>query len=168
MKLEDLKQGIGSVWDSVADGWQNLRESAGSALTRFQSKGTAELPTRDEVDDQFYFPAQRWSMLGGDVFEDERRLIVRLEVPGMEKENLSVEVAGDRLTVSGEKGFERETTEGRWRSLQCAYGTFRRVVPLATPVAADAAKATYRNGVLRIELPKLTTEKPQRLMIKVD
>lgn len=168
MKLEDLKQGLGTMWDSVAEGWQNLRESAGSALTRFQGKETAELPTRDEVDDQFYFPAQRWSMLGGDVFEDDKRVVVRLEVPGMDKDDLAIEITGDRLTVSGEKRFERETTEGRWRSLQCAYGSFRRVVPLASPVAAEDAKATYRNGVLRIELAKLKVEKPERRTIKVD
>jgi HSP20 family protein len=77
-------------------------------------------------------------------------------------------VVGDALVVRGEKRFEREESEGRWRVLQCAYGSFRRVVPLPAPVLADRAKASYRNGVLKIELPKAAPGKPQTLAIKVD
>jgi HSP20 family protein len=67
----------------------------------------------------------------------------------------------------GEKRFERESSEGRYRVLQCAYGSFRRIVPLPTPVLTDQAKANYRNGVLRIELPKPATDRPRKLTVKV-
>lgn len=168
MRLEDLKQGFSSLWDSVSDGWQRLRESATGALTRFKPAAGAKLPAKSEVDDDFYFPSDRWSMLGGDVFEDDKRLVVRLEVPGMEKEDFDLEVLDDALVVRGEKRFERESSEGRWRVLQCAYGSFRRVVPLPTRVVADQARAHYRNGVLRIELPKAVPGSPKPRMIKVD
>lgn len=168
MKLEEIKQGFSTFWDSVAEGWQRLRESAASAVTSFKPGKGADLPVKAEVDDDFYVPSQGWSLLGGDVFEDESRVVVRLEVPGMEKQDLNIEVQGDMLVVRGEKRFEREKTEGRYRVLQCAYGNFRRVLPLPVPVLADKAVAGYKNGVLRIELPKATTGKPRKLTIKVD
>jgi HSP20 family protein len=106
-------------------------------------------------------------MLGGDVFEDDQKLVVRLEVPGLEKSDLDVEISADALIVSGEKRFEEEKTEGRWRVMQCAYGSFRRVVPLPAAVKADAARATYKNGVLRVELPKAEPGQPKAVRIEV-
>lgn len=168
MKFDELKQGFASLWDSVAEGWQHLRRTASSALTGFRPGADTRLPDRSEVDDTFYLPSIGWSMLGGDVFEDDKRVVVRLEVPGMEKNELDVEVEGDALVVRGEKRFQREETEGRYRVLQCAYGSFRRAVPLPTAVLADQAKASYRDGVLRVELPKREVEAPRRQTVPVD
>lgn len=168
MKLEELKQGVNSLWDSMAEGWQRVRQSAAGAQTRFRPADDTNLPAKADVDDEFYLPSHGWSMLGGDVFEDEGRLVVRLEVPGMEKDEFTIEVTDDTLVVRGEKRFERESTEGRYRVLQCAYGSFRRVVPLQVPVLADKARATYKNGVLKIELPKAARGSPKAMTIKVD
>jgi len=168
MKMHEVRHGLGSIWDSVAEGWQRLRESAAGALTRFKPGAESNLPARTEVDDADCPPSQGWSMLGGDVFEDDQRLVVRLEVPGMSKEDFDIEVNGDLLVVRGEKRFEREATEGRWRVLQCAYGSFTRSVPLPAAVTTDAAHATYRDGVLRIELPKLAPGRPKRITLKVN
>lgn len=167
MKVGDIRHGFGSLWDSVAEGWQRLRESAAGALTRFRPSEKSNLPARGDIDDASYLPANGWSMLGGDVFEDEQRLIVRLEVPGVSKQDFDIEVLDDVLVVRGEKRFEREATSGRWRVLQCAYGSFLRSVPLPVPVRADKANATYRDGVLRIELPKLEPGKPKRVTLQV-
>lgn len=168
MKLDELKQGVNSLWDSMAEGWHRIRQSAAGALTRFKPGNETNLPERGEVDDEFYLPSHGWSMLGGDVFEDEHRVVVRLEVPGMEKNEFNIEVRDDSLTVRGEKRFERESTEGRYRVLQCAYGSFSRVVPLRVPVLADKARASYRNGVLKIELPKAAPGSPKSINISVD
>lgn len=168
MRFEELKQGFASFWDSVAEGWQHLRQTASSALTGFRPSAQTNLPSKSEVDDTFYLPSIGWSMLGGDLFEDEKRVIVRLEVPGMDKNDLDVEVEGGVLIVRGEKRFQREESEGRYRTLQCAYGSFRRAVPLPAAVVSDQANATYRDGVLRIELPKVHTERPQRQTVRVD
>jgi HSP20 family protein len=167
MKMNELKLGFGSLWESMAEGWQRLRESAAGALTRFRPGEKSNLPPPMEVDDQTYLPSNGWSMLGGDVFEDERRLVVRIEIPGMSKQDFDLEVLDDVLVVRGEKRFERESSEGRWRVLQCAYGSFLRSVPLPVKVRADQAKATYRDGVLRIELPKVEPGKPKRITVKV-
>jgi HSP20 family protein len=85
----------------------------------------------------------------------------------MDKKDLDIEVQGDVLVIRGEKRFERESTDGRYRILQCAYGNFRRLVPLPAPVQTDKAQASYKNGVLRIELPKTIAGKPRKLTVKV-
>lgn len=168
MRLESLKERVDSLWDNLAEGWRHLSRSAAGALTRFRAGEKTDLPARADVDDATWLPTLGWSMLGGDVFEDERRLVVRLEVPGMDKQDMDIQVLDDTLVVSGEKRFEREGTEGRWRVMQCAYGSFRREVPLPVPVRADQARATYRNGVLRVELPKATPGKPKSVTVRVD
>jgi HSP20 family protein len=106
-------------------------------------------------------------MLGGDVFEDDKRIVVRLEAPGMSKGDFDIQVLDDALVVRGQKRFKREGTEGRWRVLQCAYGSFLRAVPLPAPVKSDKSRASYRNGVLRVELPKQTPGKPSIKEIRV-
>lgn len=168
MKLESLKDSVGSLLDNLAEGWRHLTESAAGALTRFRAGDRTDLPSRAEVDDATYLPTRGWAMLGGDVFEDDKRLVVRLEVPGMDKQDINLEVLDDALIVSGEKVFERESTEGRYRVMQCAYGSFRRTVPLPVAVRGDEARATYKNGVLRVELPKAEPSRPRAFAIQVE
>ena len=167
MKLNELRQGVGALWDSVAEGWERLRQTTAGALTRYRPGGGSTLPAPDEVDDASYLPSASWAMLGGDVFEDERRVVIRLEAPGMSKGDFDVQVHDDALVVRGEKRFERESTEGRWRVLQCAYGSFLRTVPLPAAVDEGTARATYRNGVLRIELAKRQPARPAPRQITV-
>ena len=165
---EGVKQSLNSLWDSVADGWQRLKQTSTNALIRFEPTENTNLPEAENVDDDFYLPNQIWGMLGGDVFEDEKHLVVRVEVPGMEKEDIRIEVRDGALLISGEKRFEQEEGEGRWRVLQCAYGSFTRMVALPSAVVANKAKATYKNGVLRIELPKVTPGRVRSNTIKVN
>lgn len=153
---------------SAISGWCSPSRCSSPALTRFKPNEQTALPERAQIDDPLHFPGQSWSMLGGDVYEDELRLVVRIEAPGMEKDDFAIEISGDTLVVRGEKRFEREATEGRWRVLQCAYGTFQRTVPLPASVRGDEAKAAYRNGVLKIELPKVQPSQPASVNIKVD
>lgn len=168
MMLESIKEGVSSFMGSVTEGWHHLRDSAANALTRFRPGAESKLPARESVDDPFYWPSQSWSMLGGEVFEDDRRLIVRIEIPGMDKRDMSIEIRDDTLILSGEKRFASEGSDGRWRTMQCAYGSFRRAVPLPEPVIADKARATYTSGVLRVELPKASQGKPKATTIRVN
>jgi HSP20 family protein len=167
MRIDDLKQGFDTMRESFAEGWQRLRQSAAGAFTRFTPGEKSAMPAASKIDDAFYMPSQSWAMVGGDVFEDERRLVVRLELPGMAKEDLDIEVQDDTLVVRGEKRFESETTEGRYRVLQCAYGSFRRAVPLPVRVQGEQASAQYKDGVLRVELPKAQPGRPGRVTVPV-
>lgn len=166
MVMETVKHEFGQIWQSVAEGWNRLRHSASSALTFFTAGKNSVLPSKEKVDDQFYFPSHGWSMLSGDVYEDDKRLVVKLEVPGLDKEEIEIEVVGDSLVVQGEKSFEQENSNGQWRIMQCAYGNFRRVIPLPSAVLPEKAMAKYKNGVLRVELPKAKPG-PKTLNIKV-
>lgn len=168
MNLEEIREGFSSMWGSMAEGWQQLRQSAGSALTGFKPSTQTNMPTKSAVDDAFYQPALTWSMVGGDLFEDEKRVVVRLELPGIDKNDLDIEVRGDSLVIRGEKRFEQEKSEGRYRVVQCAYGSFQRIVPLPAAVVTDQAKATCKNGVLRVELPKAESGQPRKFTVKVD
>jgi HSP20 family protein len=163
--LEEIKQGLEDAWESLAEGWHRLRDRTAGALTRFKpGKSVVAVPKREE---DFYLASPGWALLAGDVYEDDRRIVVRIEVPGMEKDEFDLEVRDDTLIVRGEKRFERETTEGRYRVLQCAYGHFHRVIPLPARVLAEKASASYHNGVLKIELPKAEIAERRPIEIKV-
>lgn len=167
MKMQDVRDNIESLRESVVDGWQRIRQTATNALTRLRPGERSNLPARAEIDDAAWSPGLGWALMGGEVFEDEQRVIVRIEAPGMTREDLDVEVFDDRLEVRGEKRFEREDTEGRWRVLECAYGSFQRSIALPAPVLGDRARASYRHGVLKIELPKREPARPRQTRIEI-
>lgn len=167
MKVDSIKEKIESFWDDLAEGWRHLRQIATGALTRFKTEESTNLPQKSAIDDRSLLPGRSWAMIGGDVFEDARRLVVRLELPGMEKEQIEIEVHQRNLLVAGEKRFESETSDGRWRVMQCAYGSFVRKVPLPCAILSDQARASYKNGVLRIELPKAQPGQPKRQSIRI-
>lgn len=152
MTTSDIRTGFGAVRHALAEGWEWLRNSATNALTRFTPGQGTRLPEAGQMDTAW--PGDGWAMLGGDVFEDDQRLVVRVEAPGMSKEDFDVQVLGDTLVLRGEKRFQQAQTEGRWRVVQCAYGSFHRTVPLPAAVKPDGAHASYRRGVLTVELPK--------------
>lgn len=169
MKLQEFKHGVDTVWSSIAEGWRRLRESASGGLTRFNLDNKSNnLPTAADVDGDAYFPLDSWSMLVGNVYEDASKVVVRLEIPGMKKSDFTIDVVDDRLIVAGEKRFEREHGDGRYRSFQCAYGSFRRIVALPAPVDVARAKASYVDGILKIDLPKSGESRRKTIDLKID
>lgn len=163
-KLSEMRHGLEEAWQSVAEGWRHLRDRTAGALTRFSpsSKPADPEPPAGELQ----FPSTNWALLAGDVIEDDDKIVVRLEIPGMEKQDFELEVRSDVLVVRGEKRYEHESSEGRYRMRQCAYGSFHRAIPLPVPVVGEKAKANYRNGVLRIELPKAEHARARRIEVK--
>ena len=162
-KLNELKQGLEDTWHSLSEGWRQLRERTSGTLTRFT-------PSNDKTPEQSAdFPSANWALLAGDVFEDDDKFTVRLEVPGLNKNQLDIEVRNDMLIVRGEKRSKQETSNGQYRVRQCAFGSFHRSIPLPLPlplpVLADKASASYRNGVLRIELPKAERTSGRRIEV---
>ena len=164
--MSDFKHGLEEAWHSVTEGWHQLRDRAAGALTHY-TPGASPAPA-DDTPEAGQFPAANWALLAGDVFEDDDKLVVRLEAPGMEKGDFDLEVRSDALIVRGEKRVERETQDGRYRLRQCAYGSFHRAIPLPVGVQADRASASYRNGVLRIELPKTEHSRARRIPVRAN
>lgn len=167
MNVDELKQGVESFWDKLGQGFAQLRQSAAGALTRFKPGQQTRMPAAADIDMPSALANPGWGLVGGDVFEDEKRVVVRLELPGMERQDFDIEVLPDSLLVRGEKKFERESTEGRWRVMQCAYGSFQRRVSLPVAVKTDEVRAVYKDGVLKIELPKVEVAKPRSATIEV-
>lgn len=156
-RLHDLQQGLTEAWDSLMDGWQRLYGRAAGAITRFTpgAKERAE-PTAaaQERETRLAERSTGWGVLAAEVFDDDDKVLVRLEAPGMDKADFDLQVVEDRLLVRGEKRVEREGTEGRYYVTERAYGRFERKIPLPAEVQADKAEARYDSGVLRVELPK--------------
>ena len=100
-----------------------------------------------------------------DVFQKNDQLTIQADLPGLKREDLSVEISEGAITIQGERKREtEEEREGVYRS-ERSYGSFYRVVPLPEGAIADQAKATFRNGVLQITMPAPPASKGRRLEI---
>jgi len=103
-----------------------------------------------------------------DVEETEHDIRVRAELPGMNKEDFSAEITGNRLVLRGEKKCSREETkEGAYYYAECSYGSFVRTLPLPCEVNTDEAEGEYKNGVLKLRLPKTEEAKAKRVNVEV-
>jgi HSP20 family protein len=100
-----------------------------------------------------------------DISESEDDLILRLEVPGMDKEDINITVSEGVLTVAGEKKIETEEKETCHCRERC-YGSFSRSICLPFDVDADKVDATFKDGVLKITLPRAEAAKPKHIEIK--
>lgn len=163
--LQQLRDGLERAWDTLAEGWHYLRERTSHALTRFhpRHRGRGQLETADE---QLVRYGSRWGLLAAEVVENDADITVKLEIPGMDANDFEIQVVNDVLVVRGEKRVQREEERGRYHVMERAYGYFERAIPLPVPVNDDAARATYRKGVLRITLPKAVRTRTRRIEVK--
>jgi HSP20 family protein len=163
---EQVRQGAEHAWASLSEGWRELLTRASGALTRFRRDGAAV----DTASSAAFgnLASGTWGLLAADIRVDDNRVVVRLEVPGMTREDLHIDIAGNRLSVWGDKQVDREAEEGDYRLVQCAYGSFRRDLLLPMAVDAERAVASYRDGVLRIEVPGLAHARGHRVLVQGD
>jgi len=101
-----------------------------------------------------------------DLYETKDDLVLTVELPGVRDKDVTVSITGDLLTIKGERRFEHDVKEHQLLHVERAYGKFERLVQLPIPVQADRIKATYRDGLLEVRLPKTEEIKPKE--IKVD
>jgi len=102
-----------------------------------------------------------------DMQETKDDLVLTIEVPGVQEKDVSVSITGDLLSVKGERRFEQEMKDQAWLHVERAYGKFERTIQLPMPVQADKVKATYRDGVLEVKLPKVEEVKPREIKIDI-
>ena len=107
-----------------------------------------------------------WSPLV-DIHETKDSFVVKAELPGVKQEGLQVSVEGDALTLKGERKLESQIKEDQYHRIERSYGRFERVLLLPANVDPDGVKATYRNGVLEIQLPKREEAKPKAVKVEV-
>jgi HSP20 family protein len=97
-----------------------------------------------------------------EVFEKADELVVRAELPGLQKEQIKVEVAAGELTISGERKEEEAKKEKGFYRSERSYGTFLRTIPIPEGAKIENATATVRDGVLEVKMPVATIEAPRR------
>lgn len=151
------------------DSIEELREDLGRTMDRWMGKfrsrhGEQSPATRTE----------RWSPLseGGmtvpnlEIDEDDDAINVTAELPGLNKQDVQVEIDGRTLMIAGEKKSEHSEKRGRVHISECSYGAFSRTIPLPCNVDGENAKAKYRRGVLRLKLPKIPGGESRKLEVK--
>ena len=152
-------------------------------LTRWNRPESTNWPTfgrlsnlRDEIDRLFEEPLAAFTrgsqLLSGwtpalDVYEEKDNVIVRVEVPGMKKEDIQLSLHDGSLSISGERKSEETFKNAEVYRAERFFGRFQRTVTLPTPVAADKVKAQYKDGILKVTLPKTEEAKPKHIDVHV-
>lgn len=102
-----------------------------------------------------------------DILERQDHLVIRAEVPGVQKEDMDVRIENGVLTLHGERKEEKETQELNAHLVERVYGSFTRSFSLPTTVDPSKVSAVYKDGVLEVTVPKVETAKPKKVEIKV-
>ena len=103
-----------------------------------------------------------------DVSETKNDLVVKVELPGMDQKNIDVSLSDGHLTIKGEKKKEKEEKEENYHLIERSYGSFTRSIRLPREVQTEKINASFKNGVLRITLPKSEEAKTKEIKIKVE
>ena len=102
-----------------------------------------------------------------DIFERQDHLVIRAEVPGIQKDDMDVRIENGVLTLHGERREEKEVQDVSTHLMERVYGSFTRSFSLPTTVDATKVTAVYKDGVLEVTVPKIETAKPKQVEIKV-
>ena len=119
----------------------------------------------DDLDDDISMSA--WKPLV-DIYETDEAIILKAELPGIKKEDVSVEVKDNVLTLKGVRTEEKEIKEKNYYRKERAFGTFSRSFNLQHRIQPDKIKARFKDGVLKIEIPKPEEEKPKQITVNVE
>jgi HSP20 family protein len=103
-----------------------------------------------------------------DLYEEKDDIIAKVDLPGMEKEDIEVNITDHRLTVKGEKKKTEEIKEENYYRSERTYGTFSRTVEIPKEVQVEKARATFKNGVLEIRLPKTEEAKKKEAKVRIE
>ena len=162
---------------------QNAKESEGKAVTPWRpfsmdlSRWEREM---DRMMEDFFGRTRRpwWPSIWSrrevsellapavDIYEEKDDIVVKVELPGITKEHIEVDISDSHLTLKGEKKKEEKTAEEDYFACERSYGAFHRSFELPTEVQGEKVKASFKNGILEIRLPK--TEKAKTKEIKVN
>lgn len=100
-----------------------------------------------------------------DIFETESEIVVKAELPGMERKDITLNLEKNVLTLRGERRFQKETKEENYHRIERSYGGFSRSFSIPATVDEERISAEYKDGVLKIVLPKKEQAKPKQIRI---
>ena len=119
----------------------------------------------DDTDDDLSMCAWKPTV---DIYETDEAIILKAELPGIKKEDVSVEVKDNILTLSGERAEDKEVKEECYFRKERCCGTFSRTFNLQHRVHPDKIKAKFKDGILEIQVPKPEEEKPKQIKVNVE
>lgn len=141
-----------SIWEPISE-LENFFHKYGKLKT-----GNSEDSGQFEIGD--------WNPVV-DISENKDEFLVKAEIPGVSKENVSIQVDDRVLTVKGEKKLEYETDNDKTHRSECLYGSFIRSFTLPKDVEEENIRADYKNGVLTLTIPKSEKAKPKQIEVKI-
>jgi HSP20 family protein len=100
------------------------------------------------------------------ISEDEHNITVEAELPGMDSKDIDISLQNNMLVLQGEKRFEDEQTQGNYQRIERSYGAFSRTIPLSSSVDEDNVKASFKNGILSVTLPKREAAQGKKIAIE--
>ena len=114
--------------------------------------------TNDDTDMGMWNPAV-------DLYETDDHFVIKAELPGVDKKNIAIDLKDRVLTLSGERSFDNEVKQENYYRRERSYGKFQRAFTLPADVDSDKIKAEFKDGLLRIEVPKPEAQKPKQVTI---
>ena len=103
-----------------------------------------------------------------DIYDNATAIVIKTEIPGVAKEDVSVEVRENVLILKGERKIEKEEAEGTYYRKERLYGKFQRSFTLPVETEAEKIKASFKDGVLVLEIPKPEEKKPKQIAINIE
>ena len=140
----------------------------------WRNKRSLYRPSTEDYFDRYFY---RWPSLEDetdtawtprvDINETDKEVTLDVELPGLEKKDVTVEVRDNTLTISGERTNEKKTDDKYCRRVERHYGKFERTFSLSDEVDANKISAKYKNGVLSLALPKTEKALPKEITVEV-
>ncbi|MCX8090092.1 MAG: Hsp20/alpha crystallin family protein [Verrucomicrobiae bacterium] len=121
---------------------------------------------RSTLTDEEAITLPEWAPLV-DIAEDDKEYLLKVELPEVNKDDVKVTVEGDTLTISGERKAEKEEKGRKFHRVERYYGRFERSFSIPDDADADNVKAEFKDGVLRVHLPKSEKARPKQIEVKV-
>ena len=137
------------------------------------SRGLFGMGNFDRLFDDFFAPARyeagesdawNWQPVV-DVYDKDDNIVIKADLPGVDKKDIHVDLNGRVLTLSGERSEEKEAKEETFYRKERSYGKFVRTFNLGADVMPDKINATYKDGVLHVTIPKSEAHKPKQITI---
>lgn len=100
-----------------------------------------------------------------DIYETDEALVMKAELPGFSKDDISIELKENTLVIKGERKREDEVKEGNYHRMERSYGAFQRAFMLPMTVDQEKVKAAYKDGILELRLPKVQAAQPKRIAV---
>ena len=156
----ELERSIARAWEGLSEGWRELLTRGSSTLTHFVSVVTQKEDGSVSTD----FP--QWALLAAESWETAQSIIVRIEMPGMSKDDIEIAIHPGSLRLRGNKRSGAERQGRLYHLMERAFGSFERTVSLPHNIDAARAEVSYMDGVVTVIVPKTEATPPTHLSIK--